>query len=99
MSKITEAARDEECLIRYTRVCNGNRETSVWAHYNGLAGGKGVGLKVHDLLGSIACSACHDLYDRRRPLPPGMTRDDAELNFWRGHARSVCRLVEKGVIP
>lgn len=98
MSKITEASRDEPCLVRIIGVCNGNPRTSVWAHANWLCAGKGVGLKVPDELGAIACSACHDVVDRRRPRPRTMTRDDVKLAFWEGHARSILRLKEKGVL-
>lgn len=98
MSAITKSARGEICQIRYVRVCNHNRETTVWAHANGSAAGKGIGMKAADLLGAYACSACHDVYDRRVPTPPHLTRADVELGFWEGHARSVAKLIEKGLI-
>jgi hypothetical protein len=98
MSKITESARGEECQIRIPGWCNGNRETTVWAHANGSAAGKGIGMKADDLLGAYGCSNCHDIYDRRRPTPQGMTREEVELCFWEGHARSLVMLIKKGVI-
>lgn len=86
------------CQIRIAGVCNFNPETTVWAHANGSAPGKGIGMKSHDLLGAYACSACHDVYDRRRPAPIGSTRDGIELDFWHGHARSIVLLIEHGLI-
>lgn len=96
MSKITESARQEDCTIRLPGICNFNRDTTVWAHGNGSAAGKGIGMKADDLLGAYACSACHDAYDRR--LPVGMPRCEVELAFWQGHARSLIVLIEKGII-
>lgn len=55
-------------------------------------------MKSTDLLGAYGCSNCHALYDRRRPTPPGITREEIELAFWEGHARSVVLLIEKGII-
>lgn len=98
MSKITEAARDEPCQIRIPGVCTHDPATSVWCHANGSAAGKGMWMKSPDILGAIGCAACHDVVDGRRPIPIPFTKDDIRLMFWQGHARSVCRLIEKGVI-
>lgn len=100
MSKITESARGEMCQVRIPGVCNGNPETTVWAHANGSAAGKGIGMKSPDILGAYACSFCHDEYDRRNSKSRhfGHQRKDVELWFWQGHARSICILIEKGLI-
>lgn len=98
MSSITDSARDEMCQIRIPAWCNANRETTVWCHGNGSAAGKGIGMKSNDLIGAYGCSNCHDIYDRRRPTPQGMTREDVELCFWEGHARSILKLIEKGIV-
>jgi hypothetical protein len=84
------------CQIRLPGVCNHNPETTVWAHGNGSAAGKGIGMKANDLLGAYACSACHDVYDRRQPTQ--MQRVEVELAFWEGHARSLLKLIEKGIV-
>lgn len=86
------------CQVRIPGWCNALRETTVWAHANGSAAGKGIGMKSHDLLGAYACSNCHDLYDRRHPTPPGISREEIELCFWEGHARSVLILIDKGLL-
>lgn len=96
MSRITESARGEECAIRLPGICNFNRETVVWAHGNGSAAGKGFGMKCIDIIGAYACSACHDAYDRRRPT--ATPRAEVELAFWEGHARSLIKLFEKGIL-
>lgn len=97
MSAITESARGEECQIRLWNVCNRNPETVVWAHANGSAAGKGIGMKSPDLLGAYACSACHDAYDRRT-TPKHLTRAEVELAFHQGHQRSLILLAQKGLI-
>lgn len=73
-------------------------DTTVWAHANGSAAGKGIGMKSPDLLGSYACQYCHDVYDRRRkPVFPA-ARDTIECAFWEGHARSLIILLKKGLV-
>ena len=98
MSKITESARDEICEIQIPGACNGNPKTTVWCHSNKSCHGKGVGKKSLDLFGAYGCSACHDVYDRRRRPPPGMSYNAVEDCFFYGHARSVVKLVEKGLV-
>lgn len=101
MSAITESARGEYCSIRIVGACKHIPETVVWCHANGSAAGKGVGWKSPDILGAYGCAACHDLYDRRRYKDDDgqvIPRADIELAFWQGHARSVLRLIEKGIV-
>ena len=102
MSKITESARGWICEIRIPFVCNHDRATTVWCHRNGAAF-KGVGAKSDDVLGSYGCQACHDVYDRRAPLSKpalvhGITRHHVEQAFADGHARSLLRLIELGLV-
>lgn len=93
---ITKSARGEDCQIRLPGVCNFNPETTVWAHANGSAAGKGIGMKSESLLGTYACSACHDVVDGRTRV----SRSDpaVKLAFWEGHARSLRILIEKGIL-
>ena len=98
MSAITDSARGEDCQIRISGVCNFDRATTVWAHANGSAAGKGIGMKSPDLLGAYGCFACHQCVDGQRPPPMGWTRDDVRLAFWQGHARSILKLIEKGIV-
>ncbi len=96
MSKITASARGQECQVRYPGICNGNPETTVWAHANGYAAGKGKGLKGADILGAYCCSACHDAYDGRTRAKYHPV--ELERMFWEGHARSVVMLLKAGLI-
>jgi hypothetical protein len=97
VSKITQSANGELCQIRLPEICLHDRCTTVWAHANGSAAGKGMWMKSPDLLGSYACLNCHDVYDRRRPYRV-LPRSEVELAFWEGHARSICILIQKGLI-
>lgn len=98
MSAIRNSAKGMQCQIRLVGICNHNPETVCWCHANGSAAGKGIGMKSHDLLGAYGCSACHDVYDRRRPEPMCLDRGTIELAFWQGHARSLVLLIERGII-
>lgn len=98
MSKIRASARGEDCQIRYPFICNFDPATTVYAHANGSAAGKGVGLKSLDVIGAYSCSACHDVYDGRRKAPEGWTRDDVRLAFADGHFRTLQILIKKGLI-
>ena len=43
--KISESARGEHCWIRFDDICNGDRDTVVFAHYRDLGLGFGTGYK------------------------------------------------------
>lgn len=60
-TKLRQSARGRDCAFRWPGVCNGNPETTVLAHAlpGPMAG------KCSDATAFFACSACHDLYDRR----------------------------------
>lgn len=59
--------------------CNGNPETTVFAHLNGAAFGKGKGQKAHDIAGLDACFDCHLYVDTGHGTKPLMS--DAEFNW------------------
>lgn len=95
MSAITESARGQQCQIRLEGICNHDPETTVLAHANGSAAGKGIGMKAIDVLSAYSCSACHDEYDRRTRK---LEKDYVTLCFWEGHARTLRILAEKGLV-
>ncbi len=96
---IRDAARDEECTVRIVGACNFDPATSVWSHAPWLDGDRGMQIKSLDLNGAIACSACHDLIDgRTKHLPPGASKQSIELDWHRGHLRSLVRLRQKGLV-
>lgn len=97
-SKILASAKGQTCAARFFGICNGNAETTVWAHLNGAAFGKGMGIKAHDILGFYACSDCHAYYDfghGRRPL----ISEEALLEcILSAVCESYVRLVNAGII-
>lgn len=94
---IRDSARGEECTVRIVGVCNGNAETSVWSHWPGIDGGRGMGIKAIDLAGAVCCSSCHDVVDGRAQLPAGATRESVLLDWAAGHLRSLVILRQKGL--
>ena len=62
MSKITDSARGQACLIRIPGVCNRDPETTVFCHE---PKGSGLSMKWPDTEGCYGCSDCHDLDDGR----------------------------------
>lgn len=98
MSRIRESARGEQCQIRIYQVCNHDPETTVLCHPNELGSGHGMGHKGIDELGAYGCFNCHNVYDRRVPLPAHLTRLEVENAFHRGHQRTFVILREKGLI-
>lgn len=93
---IRDSARDEDCLIRLPG-CDGGGETTVWCHLPEAVAGRGMGLKGIDVLGAYGCRSCHDIADRRAPRPAGMTKHDVALAFYRGMARSIAKLMQRGL--
>lgn len=67
MSKITEAARGQNCTIRGP-ICNRNPETTVATHFRNLRLGSGMGIKPPDLFVAFGCSDCHDWVDGRHDV-------------------------------
>ena len=98
MSRITESARGEECLVRIPGVCRYDPAYTIWSHCRQGAAGKGRGKKAVDLAGAYACTSCDAVYDGQMPRPKGMTKEQVEADWAMGHFRSLVRLQEKGHI-
>jgi hypothetical protein len=58
-----ESARGEECACRFS-CCNRDASTTILAHLR-MFGWAGTAQKPPDYLAVFACSACHDVLDRR----------------------------------
>ena len=96
MSKLTEAARGNQCTVRLP-VCNSNPETTVAAHYRSVSLGAGMGIKPNDLLCADACSACHDAIDGRTHIE-GYSKADIRLAHAEGVLRTITARYEAGII-
>lgn len=95
--RIRDSARGETCLVRLPG-CPCDPASTIWSHYRGTAGGKGMGLKSHDIAGAYACTYCDAIYDGQRPRPAGMSKEQVDLAWHQGHIRSLGRLHEKGML-
>lgn len=95
MSYLRMLARGKPCQIRLAGICNHNDETTVLAHFR-MAGICGMGLKVPDLIGSWACSACHDAVDGRAKVK--LSRAELRLSHLEGVARTQAMLIHQGVV-
>lgn len=94
---IRDSARGEACEIRYPG-CPSDPAMTIWSHNRHADAGKGQRLKALDLCGAYGCTYCDAIYDGQRPLPEGMTREQAELQWYRAHDRSMVKLAQKGLV-
>jgi hypothetical protein len=92
VSKLRDAARDQDCMVRIPGICNFNRETTVLAHYR-LSGTCGTSLKPIDLIGSWACSDCHTIIDGGKS---SYTREQLDLMHLEGMCRTIAALHKQG---
>lgn len=101
MSRITESARGEACTLNFPGVCNGDWETTVWAHSNWIAGGKAKGKKLArvDHLGCYACYACHMVLDGQAKRPAHLSRDFVMAQFEAAMRECEAKLRKKGLWP
>lgn len=95
---IRDSAKGEDCTVRIIGACNFDPTTTVWSHIPSLDGGRGMQMKSLDLAGCYSCSSCHDVVDGRKRLPPGATQESVQLDWHRGHMRSLVRLRQKGLV-
>jgi hypothetical protein len=95
---IRDSANGEECHVRLPGTCNGRTDTTVWSHYPGMDGDRGMGLKAVDACGAYACSACHDAVDGRTHTGPGYDRGAILMAWMHGHLRSLVTLARKGLL-
>ena len=89
-AKIRTSARGEQCTLRLG-CCNHDPETTVYAHLR-MFGWGGMGQKPPEPLGVFACSACHDVLDRRN----GGAIEYRDV--LRALGDTLIRLREKGVL-
>lgn len=93
-SKLTKAARGEQCKINIYPYCNMNPETVVFCH--APSEDKGIAIKSPDWWGADGCSCCHDIVDRR--IRVGIPSIDIDRCFIRGIYRTLRNRIERGII-
>jgi len=87
VSKLTEAARGQNCLIRIPGICSHNPEQTVLAHIR-MPGITGTSLKAVDLLGAFACDPCHSAVDGR------LKTDFSHQELWTMHLEGMARTID-----
>jgi hypothetical protein len=90
-ANLRRLAEGEACCGCDGRYCDPS--TTVWAHTNGLADGKGRGYKAHDHLGAFLGMQCHDMVDGRAKC------DDPALLMAHAQERTANRLREIAASP
>jgi hypothetical protein len=88
-------ARDQDCRIRLSGICNGDPATTVLAHVR-MNGISGMGMKSPDLFAAFACFACHSAIDRRSHK--SLDRDYVRLAHLEGVIRTQAWLLERGYV-
>ena len=78
--------------------CNGNPETTVFAHLNGAAFGKGKGQKAHDIAGLDACGCCHAYIDVGHGTKPLMTEAEFYWHLLRGVVLTMVNRVRRQIV-
>lgn len=96
MSKVTQAAKGEDCTIRLPGICNFNPETTVFAHLSGVRFRKGIASKVSDALGAFSCSCCHDAIDGR--IKTRYSSQELKMAHYEGIFETQLILMDKGII-
>lgn len=93
-SKLTKAARGQECTIQIHPYCNMNSETTVFCHAPSRH--KGMAIKSPDWWGADGCSACHEIVDFRRRVD--LEPHEIYRCFMRGVFATIERRIEQGLI-
>ncbi len=96
MRNLRKAAKGRECQLRLPGVCTGDTETTVLCHIR-RGNVAGVGQKPPDLCAVVACSACHDVLDRRNTMG-GYTRDNLDSYTLEALCRTLAMWQREGLI-
>jgi len=96
MSKLTNAARDRDCQVRFPG-CSCEPSTTVLAHYR-LGGTCGMGMKPNDFQAAWACGYCHDIADGRLRAPGQLTKYEIRLFLAEGVMRTQDILIREGKV-
>lgn len=96
--KVLRSAKDQPCTARFPGICNGNPETTIWAHLNGAEFGKGMATKAHDVLGFHSCSDCHAYYDVGHGTKPLLSDAALRVCLLSAVCETYVRLIQMGIV-
>jgi hypothetical protein len=94
--KIMDSARNEQCTLNISGVCNYDTDTVVYCHFADGSGGSNK--LTGPLHGGYGCSSCHDSIDGRVLGFNQLTKVDREFYMRRSMNRTINRLIEKGLV-
>lgn len=87
---LLDSAKNKPCAS-----CLQNDGTTVAAHNNSVALGKGTGIKTPDCLHARLCHDCHALYDGRKP---GWSKKECAERFALAYMRTVVAWFDEGLV-
>lgn len=96
-AKYLNGAKGSPCTFMGP-TCNGNPETTVFAHLNGAAFGKGKGQKAHDIAGLDCCFACHVYVDVGHGTKPLMSEAEFYWHLLRGVVLTMLNRASRQII-
>jgi len=96
--KYLDGSRGQPCTFAAPGICNADPATVVFAHLNGLAFGKSMGQKAHDIAGLDACSACHAYIDVGHGTHPQMSEAEFRWHLLRGVITTMVNRATRGII-
>lgn len=88
-ARLLRAAQDQPCVL-----C-GAEGTTVAAHANSVALGKGMGIKAPDFYTAWVCRDHHDLIDGRTG---GLTKDEKAALWTEAYLKTVSTWFMQGVV-
>ncbi len=96
-SKYLNGAKGSACTFMGP-TCNGDLETTVFAHLNGAAFGKGKGQKAHDIAGFDACFCCHGYVDTGHGTKPLISVAEFNWHLLRAVVLTMVNRVRRGIV-
>jgi hypothetical protein len=87
--KLLTSAKDQACQL-----C-ASLGTTIAAHANSVALGKGTGIKAPDYYIAYVCHRCHDLIDGRAG---GLTKEERQELWTTAFIRTVKQWFDQGIV-
>ena len=95
--KYLNGSRDQPCTFCGPTCC-ADEATTVPAHMNGAAFGKGMGMKAHDIAVLDACFTCHSYIDVGHGTRPLMSDADFYWHLLRGVVLTMVNRARRQII-
>ena len=95
--KYLNGSRDQPCTFCGPTCC-ADEATTVPAHMNGAAFGKGMGMKAHDIAVLDACFTCHSYIDVGHGTRPLMSDADFYWHLLRGVVLTMVNRARRKIV-